>query len=142
MEIEGDIYCEGALVDTVNFKDLLKDHPELDEIRISRIVDADQVRAPNKLHHLLANLCELFAATVGEDDIKLFKYHVMCGEIGEEDSESRDRWKGTLSKSRSIAISILNGRTPILNEDERMARLRRSKLTSCTKAKRKIQTSR
>ena len=96
VEIEGDIYCEGALVDTVNFKDLLKDHPELDEIWISRIVDADQVRAPNNLHDSLANLCELFAATVGEDDVKLFKYHVMCGEIGEEDSESRDRWKGTI----------------------------------------------
>ena len=24
----------------------------------------------------LANLCQLFAATVGEDDVKLFKYHV------------------------------------------------------------------
>ena len=80
----------------MNFKDLLKDHPEFDEIWISRIVDADQVRAPNNLHDLMANLCELFAATVGEDDVKLFKYHVMCGEIGEEASDSRDRWKGTI----------------------------------------------
>jgi hypothetical protein len=28
------------------------------------------------LHDALANLCQLFAATVGEDDVKLFKYHV------------------------------------------------------------------
>ena len=68
----------------------------MDEIWISWIVDADQVRAPNNLHDSLADLCELFAATVGEDDVKLFKYHVMCGEIGEEDSERRDRWKGTI----------------------------------------------
>ena len=114
----------------------------MDEIWISRIVDADQVRAPNDLDNSMANLCELFAATVGEDDVKLFKYHVMCGEIGEEASERETNGKAPSSKSRSIAISILNGRTPILNEDERMARLRRSKLTSCTKAKRKIQTSR
>ncbi len=34
----------------------------------------------------LANLCELFAATVGEDDVKLFKYHL----------KEEKRWKGTV----------------------------------------------
>jgi predicted acylesterase/phospholipase RssA len=81
VEIDGDIYCEGALIDTVNFKDLLRQHPDLDEIWISRIVDADQVLPPRNLHDSLANLCELFAATVGEDDVKLFKYHAMFGEL-------------------------------------------------------------
>jgi predicted acylesterase/phospholipase RssA len=76
VEIDGDIYCEGALVDTVNFKQLLEDHPDLDEIWVSRIVDAGQVRPPRNISDALGNLCMLFAATVGEDDIKLFRYHV------------------------------------------------------------------
>ncbi|HEX5507732.1 MAG TPA: patatin-like phospholipase family protein [Pseudolabrys sp.] len=76
VEINGDTYCEGALVDTVNFKQLLEDHPDLDEVWVSRIVDSGQVRKPNNIADALANLCMLFAATVGEDDIKLFEYHV------------------------------------------------------------------
>ena len=86
VEIDGNAYCEGALVDTVNFKDLLKDHPKLDEIWVSRIVDAQQVRKPENLHDNLANLCQLFAATVGEDDVKLFEYHV---------KKEKD-WRGTI----------------------------------------------
>ena len=39
VQLDGDTYCEGALVDTVNFEDLVEDHPDLDEIWISRIVD-------------------------------------------------------------------------------------------------------
>ena len=76
VQIDGDIYCEGALIDTVNFEDLLEDHPDLDEIWISRIVDAGQILPPKNMLDSTANLCELFAATVGEDDVKLFKYHV------------------------------------------------------------------
>jgi predicted acylesterase/phospholipase RssA len=75
VEIDGDIYCEGALVDTVNFERLIEDH-DLDEIWISRIVDAKQVKAPRNIAEALGNLCMLFAATVGEDDVKLFRYHV------------------------------------------------------------------
>jgi predicted acylesterase/phospholipase RssA len=104
VEIDGNIYCEGALVDTVNFKNLLEDHPDLDEIWISRIVDADQVRQPRNLHDSLANLCELFAAAVGEDDVKLFKYHVKFGEIETETNETKKAkqtkatkaWTGTI----------------------------------------------
>jgi predicted acylesterase/phospholipase RssA len=73
------IYCEGALIDTVNFKNLLEDHFDLDEIWISRIVDATQIHPPQNLDNALSNLCQLFAATVGEDDIKLFYYHVNDG---------------------------------------------------------------
>jgi predicted acylesterase/phospholipase RssA len=86
VDIDGDTYCEGALIDTVNFKQLLDDHSDLDEIWISRIVDAAQVRAPKNITEALGNLCMLFAATVGEDDIKLFKYHV------KEDN----KWKGRI----------------------------------------------
>ncbi len=76
VDIDGDTYCEGALVDTVNFKQLIEDHPDLDEIWVSRIVDAGQVRPPRNIADALGNLCMLFAATVGDDDIKLFRYHV------------------------------------------------------------------
>ena len=81
VQVDADIYCEGALVDTVNFESLLEDHHSrsrrsLDEIWINRILDTRQIRKPENLHDALANLCQLFAATVGEDDIKLFKLHV------------------------------------------------------------------
>jgi predicted acylesterase/phospholipase RssA len=88
-----DIYCEGALIDTVNFKNLLEDHFDLDEIWISRIVDATQIHAPQNLDNALSNLCQLFAATVGEDDIKLFYYHVKEGI--KVDGELR-KWQGTI----------------------------------------------
>jgi predicted acylesterase/phospholipase RssA len=98
VEIDGEPYCEGALKDTVNFKDLLKDHHHpphdpLDEIWISRIVDADQVRAPKDLHDALANLCQLFAATVGEDDVKLFLCKVRAHE---HDANPAKAYKGTI----------------------------------------------
>jgi predicted acylesterase/phospholipase RssA len=83
--MDGKIYCEGALIDTVNFENLLQDHPDLEEIWISRIVDANQVLPPRNLHDSLANLCELFCATVGEDDIEIFKYRLQL--------ENKARWE-------------------------------------------------
>jgi predicted acylesterase/phospholipase RssA len=92
VEMDGVTYCEGALVDTVNFESLIEEHgDELDEIWVSRIVDTKQIRKPENLHDALANLCQLFAATVGEDDVKLFKYHVQY-----DKPESGKRWKGTV----------------------------------------------
>ena len=73
--IDGKTYCEGATVDTVNFEDLLKNHPDLDEVWVSRILDIKQVRKPENLYDALNNLVMLFAATTSEDDVKLFKYH-------------------------------------------------------------------
>jgi predicted acylesterase/phospholipase RssA len=87
VKIDGDTYCEGALVDTVNFQTLIENHGhEIDEIWVSRIVDSKQIRKPENLHDALANLCQLFAATVGEDDVKLFKYHL----------REENNWKGTV----------------------------------------------
>lgn len=90
VKIDGETYCEGALVDTVNFRSLLEEHPDLDEIWVSRIVDAKQICKPENLHDALANLCQLFAATVGEDDVKLFKYHLRYPDPGQK------QWKGTV----------------------------------------------
>ena len=94
VEMNGVTYCEGALVDTVNFEALLEqydDPNELDEIWVCRIVDKKQIRKPANLHDALANLCQLFAATVGEDDVKLFRYHVMY-----EALPNGKKWRGTI----------------------------------------------
>jgi predicted acylesterase/phospholipase RssA len=100
VEIDGATYCEGALVDTVNFESLLEEHPNLDEIWVSRIVDSQQIRKPENLHDALANLCQLFAATVGEDDVRLFKYHVRCDRHqpgkNEKNGKTKDAWNGTV----------------------------------------------
>jgi predicted acylesterase/phospholipase RssA len=93
VQINGNTYCEGALVDTVNFRNLLEDHFDLDEIWINRIVDAAQVLPPENLHDSLGNLCELFAATVGDDDVKLFKYHVKEGIVS---NGKVKKWAGTI----------------------------------------------
>jgi len=92
VQIDGDTYCEGALVDTVNFEELIEDHPDLDEIWISRIVDSGQIVAPKNMLDSTANLCELFAATVGEDDVKLFKYHVKETVL----KRTKRKWTGTI----------------------------------------------
>lgn len=70
-------YTEGALVDTVNFKNLLRDHPDLDEVWVNRIVDEKQVKSPRSLAGALANLPMQFAAEVGENDVKLFRQHLL-----------------------------------------------------------------
>ena len=80
------------MVDTVNFEDLIEDHPDLDEIWISRIVDAGQILPPKNMLNSTANLCELFAATVGEDDVKLFKYHVKDAIL----NSTGTKWTGTI----------------------------------------------
>jgi predicted acylesterase/phospholipase RssA len=102
VQVDADIYCEGALVDTVNFERLLEDHhrPEqgepLEEIWINRILDTRQIRKPENLHDALANLCQLFAATVGEDDIKLFKLHVRENNRSTDKELEKLKWTGTL----------------------------------------------
>ena len=92
VKIGGDTYCEGALVDTVNFQSLIEEHPDLHEIWVVRIVDSKQIRKPDNLHDALANLCQLFAATVGEDDVKLFKYHVQY----DKPAPGKKPWTGTV----------------------------------------------
>jgi predicted patatin/cPLA2 family phospholipase len=93
VEIGENTYCEGALVDTVNFDSLLEEHPDLEEIWVSRIVDSKQIRKPENLHDGLANLCQLFAATVGEDDVNLFKYHVRYDKKSKREQETTETLK-------------------------------------------------
>ena len=72
-----DWYCEGATVDTVNFKDLVKNHKDLDEVWVLKIVDYQQLEKPDNLVEGLSNFPMIFANTVGDDDIKLFRYHLL-----------------------------------------------------------------
>jgi predicted acylesterase/phospholipase RssA len=95
VEVDGKVYCEGALVDTVNFKNLLEDHGDsLQEIWINRIVDTHQIHQPQNMHDALANLCQLFAATVGEDDVKLFKHHARANNRSQNPKDPK--WKGAI----------------------------------------------
>ena len=77
VQIDGHEYTEGALVDTVNFSDILRDNPKIDEVWVSRIVDSKQVASPHNLGGALANLPMQFAAEVGENDVKLFRQHLL-----------------------------------------------------------------
>jgi hypothetical protein len=72
---ESETYCEGALVETVNFSRLIQDHPDLEEIWVSRIVDIKQVRPSKNISEALGILCMLFAGSLGDDDVELFRYH-------------------------------------------------------------------
>ena len=76
VQIDGTTYVEGATVDTVGFKDLLQNHPDLDEVWVCRILDRRQIHPHHNLVEALNNLVMLFASTTSEDDIRLFKFHL------------------------------------------------------------------
>jgi hypothetical protein len=88
VEIDGDIYCEGTLIDTANFKTLLEDHPDLDEIWVIRVRDATRFFKPLNLHDAMGNLFQKFEAALAENDVKLFKYHV----------KHEGRWHGRIAE--------------------------------------------
>lgn len=74
--IDNEQYCEGAVVDTVNFKDLLTNHPDVDEIWVIKIDDYKTIKPPKNLFE--AALLQVMAPfdTIADDDIKLFRYHL------------------------------------------------------------------
>ncbi|HYL32975.1 MAG TPA: patatin-like phospholipase family protein [Stellaceae bacterium] len=74
--INGTTYVEGATIDTVGFKDLLENHPDLDEVWVCRLLDTKEVHPHHNLVEALNNLVMLFAATTSTDDVKLFRFHL------------------------------------------------------------------
>lgn len=76
IEIDGKVYCEGATVDTVNLRDLLDNHPDLDEIWVIRILAKSQIHPPKTLLDAFNNLVMLFASTSSEDSIALFRLYL------------------------------------------------------------------
>jgi hypothetical protein len=75
-DIDGEKYCEGAVTDTVNFKDLLKNHPDLNEVWVLNILDYKEIKPPK--NQLEADLLavELPFTTIANDDIKLFEFYL------------------------------------------------------------------
>ena len=94
----------------MNFESLLEEHPDLDEIWVSRIVDSQQIRKPNNLHDALANLCQLFAATVGEDDVSLFKYHVKEADLRDKHPELFDQHN--VESEKKLEMAGKDGKKP------------------------------
>ncbi|MGB0507757.1 MAG: patatin-like phospholipase family protein [Pikeienuella sp.] len=74
--IDGIPYCEGALVRTVSFTDLLRDHPDLEEIWVIRIVDPAQVRPTQNMDDAMNNLTMLFAGALGEANVQNYQDEV------------------------------------------------------------------
>jgi predicted acylesterase/phospholipase RssA len=125
VKLGGDTYCEGALVDTVNFQTLIENHGhEIDEVWVSRIVDSKQIRKPDNLHDALANLCQLFAATVGEDDVKLFKYHL----------KEENNWTGTVVEIHVPAHINFKWNHSNLDESRKLGRAAAEKAIAAYKA--------
>jgi len=75
-DIDGDQFCEGAVIDTVNFRDLLANHPDLDEVWVVNILDYKEVNPPR--NQLEADLLavELPMTTIAQSDIKLFSFYL------------------------------------------------------------------
>ncbi len=75
-EIDGHKYCEGAVADIVNFKNLLHNHPDLNEVWVINILDYKEIKPPQ--NQLEADLLavELPFATIAHDDLKLFAFHL------------------------------------------------------------------
>lgn len=75
-EMNGDKYCEGAVVDTVNFRDLVENHPDLTEVWVIQITDYKSIKPPKDLidGELLGVMLPF--DTIAHDDVKLFEYHL------------------------------------------------------------------
>ncbi len=76
IELDGKMYCEGAMVDTINFKDIIRNHPDLDEVWVVRLLNLNQVKAPKSLLDALNNLIMLFAASMSEDAISMLRFRL------------------------------------------------------------------
>jgi hypothetical protein len=75
-DIDGEQYCEGAVVDTVNFRDLLANHSDLNEVWVINILHYEEVKPPK--NQLEADLLavELPMTTIAQSDVKLFSFYL------------------------------------------------------------------
>ncbi len=101
-EINGKKYCEGANKDTLNFKDLLVNHPDLEEIWVIRLTDYQYVNPPKTLIEAASLQIMLPFSTIAEDDIKLFKYHLQ----NEEKLKEIGLTKAQAEKIKIIEIKV------------------------------------
>ena len=73
-EIDGDFYIEGAAIDCLNFKDLRKNYPELEEIVIFDLLGAEKLlRKPKDLYDAWVMSMITPLVEIARDDVKLFE---------------------------------------------------------------------
>jgi predicted acylesterase/phospholipase RssA len=113
VEIQGDAHCEGATVDTVQFVNLLEDHPDLHEVWIARIVGLNQAEAPRDMTGAIANSYMIPASSMGEASIAAFRQHAKdIGWHGKiiEVPVPKIKWEWSLSnleRGRSLGAGAL-----------------------------------
>ncbi|MEN9656719.1 MAG: hypothetical protein RL571_184 [Pseudomonadota bacterium] len=73
-EINGDFYIEGAAIDCLNFKDLRKNYPDLEEIIVFDLLGAEKLlRKPKDLYDAWVMSIITPLVEIARDDIKLFE---------------------------------------------------------------------
>jgi NTE family protein len=73
-EINGDFYIEGAAIDCLNFKDLRKNYPELEEIIVFDLLGAEKLlRKPKDLYDAWVMSIITPLVEIARDDIKIFE---------------------------------------------------------------------
>jgi predicted acylesterase/phospholipase RssA len=127
VEVNGDIYCEGATMDTVQFINLLEDHPDLDEVWIIRIVGINQAEAPRDMTDAIANSYMIPASAMGESSIAAFRSHAAkIGWRGRiiEVPVPRLKWEWSvenLDRGVSLGREAIQGEWEIYEKGERRA---------------------
>jgi predicted acylesterase/phospholipase RssA len=69
-------FAEGALVHALTITDLLKNHPDLDEIWVCRLLDHRQLKPPETLLDALTNLIMTFAASLSASDVEVLRQNL------------------------------------------------------------------
>lgn len=73
-QIGDEFFIEGAALDTLNFKDLLQNHPDLEEVVVFNILGADKLlRAPRDLYDAWVMSIITPLVEISRDDIKIFE---------------------------------------------------------------------
>ncbi|SFN01333.1 Patatin-like phospholipase [Formivibrio citricus] len=73
-QIGDEFFIEGAVLDSLNFKDLLKNHPELEEIVVFDILGAEQLlRPPRDLYDAWVMSIITPLVEIARDDVKIFE---------------------------------------------------------------------
>ncbi|GAA5168782.1 patatin-like phospholipase family protein [Viridibacterium curvum] len=73
-QIGSDLYIEGAALDCLNFKGLMENHPELEEIVVFDLLGAERLlRAPRDLYDAWVMSIITPLVEIARDDVKLFE---------------------------------------------------------------------
>ncbi len=117
VSINGKEYCESTAIHATNFTYILQDHPDIQEIWVTRILDRRATSNPQTLSEALNNLITLFTTLNNEKDFKLLKLkikktapHIKIIEIPlicDFDTPTPDFYKD-ISRGYNIASDVLH----------------------------------